>query len=864
MTEQILLRRTRDLNKELKAQKMTIEDSTSQQQDHHATLTLLRQLVTNAQTELDAAKEQIESIRANTALKKKERDKLIEKVAQAKEDQSLKLEPLKLQISNEVQALEESIKEKTQTVNNLKNTSQSIANRLQICEEQIADIESKKKVANQKMLEIGSIPIKTRQKVFVVESSHNSLLSEEKSIVEQLNSTETTLTHLHSQSLELETEYQNISNEIEQMIKVVNNIKLKNEEIRQLNEEQNNIKQQKEYEVHQVIKLVNEQNSEITTLEQKLETIEKDINKKEKEKHRIEEAITKLQIDTKNLNSQLDALKTEEQKEELNNSQLKTQLDKSIEAKESALRAVLSVKNINEKILEEIKSALIERNRKQTIHDELAKKEHELQLQLTEMSLIRDRKARETASMKKKTIDTKALAMERNLDLMDLHRKQEQNSQKLKDCSELYEKAKIDRNKNLNHIQSSRQYIVEYKEKIRILENEVDFLRNEFEQVDASVKLQKNSLLEALTRRDSTKSDLKKAEKLYQELQSKIDLQHNEIERLNLILQNRENAITHQQSRYTVQADDCSNMRRMLIDKQDELYLIHEQFNRHEEVMKRGEIALKEREEEQKLLSLQLKDFVRRIEIMQKKIPQLKAYENEISELEKQIVKERSEVEKVTEKLEIPDLKGRKRIYCGKDYTQKELDEKVKLYEQRINEKSQQIWEKQILLNDIEEKIKEIKENQQNINTQRSSKTHEKSENFRVETMALRRKKMAALAESAIYQAQSEELKEQKENIKAEIEMAGKRTQKGEAFDQYAEKMVKMHIRDANSSLRARTANIDGDELDEKRNKRQHFDAYPTADGLSRPYGAFPVFQPAEPSGQLRHYRNENVRPIEI
>ena len=44
--------------------------------------------------------------------------------------------------------------------------------------------------------------------------------------------------------------------------------------------------------------------------------------------------------------------------------------------------------------------------------------------------------------------------------------------------------------------------IVELKEKIKILENEVEVLRSEFVQVNIAVKLQKNKLIEAYKRRD--------------------------------------------------------------------------------------------------------------------------------------------------------------------------------------------------------------------------------------------------------------------------------------------------------------------------------------------------------------------------
>jgi hypothetical protein len=131
--------------------------------------------------------------------------------------------------------------------------------------------------------------------------------------------------------------------------------------------------------------------------------------------------------------------------------------------------------------------------------------------------------------------------------------------------------------------------------------------------------------------------------------------------------------------------------------------------------------------------------------------------------------------------------------------------------------------------------------------------------------MTIRRQKMANLAETAVYQAQSVELQNEKEEVKEEIDKAMTRSQNGGIFDEFAHKLVIIHERDLQSGLkRTRAGDFDSDEEEETRPGRQHFDAYPTADGLSRPYGAFPVFQPGAPSRQLRHFRKETLRPIEL
>jgi chromosome segregation ATPase len=334
---------------------------------------------------------------------------------------------------------------------------------------------------------------------------------------------------------------------------------------------------------------------------------------------------------------------------------------------------------------------------------------------------------------------------------------------------------------------------------------------------------------------------------------------------MNRVLATIEDAIGANQHVYDNEARDCSNKRKMLIDKREELGLVTEQFNRHEWVMKRGEMMLREREEEHKLLTLQLNDFQRQIHIMERKIPQLRAYDAEIADIETQIAREQRDVDKITSELETPDLRARERSYCGRDFSLKELDDKVTMYEARINGKEQQLWEKQILLREVEEKIAQVT-HEGGTDDPHTLKQFERSGALRAEAMALRRKKMAALAETVIYQAQGTELEEEKQAVKEEMSSAAEKVQAGRAFDDYAAKIIKMHERDVTTrgSTRSRPGTFDSDDEEERKPGRQHFDAYPTADGLSRPYGAFPVFQPQAPSGQLRHYRKETLRPIEL
>ena len=864
-TEQTMMRKTRDLDRELKAQKMTIQNTASSQQDHRQQLAELRQFVTNTQVELDQTQEQIQATTLNTQMKQKELDKLEAKVARAREDLETKFDPERKEVQTEIMNIEKAIMGHRDKIKGLEKQRQEMVEKIQKADEQLSDLDKAKRASNQKILDISSLPIKTRQKCSTVEASHNTMLSEERSANEQIKNIEQNMVALQNRSHDLETEFNDVSGHISAVNGECNLLREKFENMKGCLLDQTNVRQQKEFEVRKLQRQIVEYDKEIAALDQRLDGLNKDIEKKDQQCQRLNEVTTRVMLEKQTLEGQLHIISQDKDREAARNANLKKEMQQQTKDKEIELKKLMAIERVNEKLVKQIKEQEEDRNRRQQIHDQLNEKERELIQQLTEASLVRDRKAREIASMKKKTIDAKTLVMEKNLDFLGLCRKLEVFQLQMREYSELYEKVKMDRNRHVNTIQTSKQLVMEMKEKIKILENEVQVLRGEFDQIAFAVQHQKNELAEAFKKRDATKVALKKSQLAYLDLQAKIDFQAGETDRLNHILRSLEERINYQQVRYASQADDCAARQRMLIDKQDELCIIYEQFNRHEEIMKKGEIVLRERDEEIRLLNLEVRDFARRIDIMQRKIPQLRSYNEEIKELEAQLAKERVDVDNVTRRLEVPSLKERQRAYCGKDFTLKELEDKVALYEQRINSKEQQLWEKQILLKEINDKIAAIK-GEATRDISQTQRAIERGGKMRFDVMNTHRRLLATLSEMAIYEAQKAELQIMKEDIQRQIESAEERTARGESFDESAERLLRMHVRDMEmaATAKAHSAMYDDDEEETVHAGRQKFDAYPTADGLSRPYGAFPVFQPAPPPAYIRHYRKEGPRAIEI
>lgn len=98
------------------------------------------------------------------------------------------------------------------------------------------------------------------------------------------------------------------------------------------------------------------------------------------------------------------------------------------------------------------------------------KKQHKL---LSVLSAQRDIKSRENARIESKDKEAKQQVRMKELTILDLTKRCNEITNRLKEFSALYEVVKNERNKYVNLIQSSAQALAEMREKIRILQNEV-------------------------------------------------------------------------------------------------------------------------------------------------------------------------------------------------------------------------------------------------------------------------------------------------------------------------------------------------------------------------------------------------------
>ena len=187
----------------------------------------------------------------------------------------------------------------------------------------------------------------------------------------------------------------------------------------------------------------------------------------------------------------------------------------------------------------------------------------------------------------------------------------------------LYEEVKNARNKYVSQIQSSSQDLAEMKERIKILMNEVEILRNESSEKDRTLTDCKKNVQTEIQQRDTLRADLNKNEFLYKNRMSIIGQKINEGDKLNLIINSLQKEMNNLIFKYEMACESRNYMGIQLIDKNDELCILYEKSNIQENILKNGEQEIRQKEEEIRMINLEFKERQRQLVVIRKQIPEV-------------------------------------------------------------------------------------------------------------------------------------------------------------------------------------------------------------------------------------------------
>ena len=370
---------------------------------------------------------------------------------------------------------------------------------------------------------------------------------------------------------------------------------------------------------------------------------------------------------------------------------------------------------------------------------------------LSLLSAQRDIKSRDLSRVEKKEKEARQHVKMKELIILDLTKRCNEISNRLKEFSALYEVVKNERNKYVNLIQSSTQGLSEMREKIRILLSEVEILGNESTAKDTALAKEKNAHQHSQVQRDALRQDMNGLLSEYRAKQSVVEQQIQEIDKLNVVINTMEKEMLELKSRYEKAVEERNVTGVQLIDRNDELCVLYERSNQQQQALKAGELQLLKKTEELRLLRLQTEELKRQYAAARKRLPEIESNKVKIEDLEAQLVEFRRKTDECSNLLEDPNNSERWRPLEGEDPTFEQLSGKIRTLEDRLNLKREQLLEKELVLEEVSALTNKLRG--QAVSRRDSAKEFvDQLNEFQTKIRETTKKMLASVSELSMYQ----------------------------------------------------------------------------------------------------------------
>lgn len=487
--------------------------------------------------------------------------------------------------------------------------------------------------------------------------------------------------------------------------------------------------------------------------------------------------------------------------------------------------------------------------------------QRELQARASSQALQNEKNAQNDLQMKQLTI-------------MDLTKRANDMNVKLKEFSALYDVVKNERNKYVNLIQGSNQQLAEMNEKIRILTNEVEILKGESLAKDRALTNERLDHEKAKYERDALRSESNKNQALYREKQEEIEQQIMRIDKLNSVINTIEREMLKLKREYERAVEARNFMGVQLIDRNDELCILYEKSNIQEETLKKGEISLKEREEEVRMLEVTISEVDRQIDVVRKQIPKVPVLLEEVNQLRLELQQEREMTEKLCKDLETPENLQRWNPLPGDDLDMEQMTAKLEVIQDRFEKKKEQLLEKELVLEEVtvlSEKLRQQAKEGRDGTLSIAKQVNELQSKLK----DLTRSMMATVSELSMYQATALKLEQEKAEREKLLEDATYKLEHGEAPTEEAvhdwyrlERDRLLAIERKQEKQRNQIASTLANQFGSptvKTTAEPRPNAYLPSDvPLPKPYGSRAPFKPTVPGSTMRHIRKPKETEIEI
>ena len=338
---------------------------------------------------------------------------------------------------------------------------------------------------------------------------------------------------------------------------------------------------------------------------------------------------------------------------------------------------------------------------------------------------------------------------------------------KLKQQQQLYESVRSDRNLYSKNLIESQDEIAEMKRKFKIMNHQIEQLKEEISAKDSALVKEHFDHQKVQKQREQQRNEISRMKRLLGQNDDIIHKQDAEIRRLASMIRRMDEEALTQRKEYDQVINERDILGTQLIRRNDELALLYEKLKIQQSTLRKGEAQYAMRIEDLRLLKMKVRDLQREHVIAKSSVVNVDGLKRDLMHKNKELLQEKTKVKALSEELENPMNVHRWRKLEGSDPATYEMIQKIQTLQQRLIKKTEEVVEKDMLIQEKERLYLELKK------ILARQPGPEVAEQLAVYQSSLKEKgrQMKAMAsELNMYQAQVNEYKYEIERLTRELQ----------------------------------------------------------------------------------------------
>ncbi|XP_058044179.1 cilia- and flagella-associated protein 58 [Ahaetulla prasina] len=763
--EKRLMAKCRELNAEIVVNSAKVATALKLSQDDQTTITSLKREIEKAWKMVDAAYEKEQKAKETIMSLKEEIMNLTKLVEQGsglslgQEHNLRELLKFKEEVTKERDQLLAEVVKLRDSVANMSDQQQDAEKTKLEAESTIAQLHQEIQMRQNEASRETRKKEKMERELKQLQNELEFKVADIKTMQQGLNKSKEELLKCEQQLKEQKILNERATKELEQSTARNTKLQLENEQhslaIEQLMQEN----QQKTAELRTREDEVSQMRQEIGKLTKMREVMQRKLRVVEENKTQAEFERDTLKNQIAGLEKELEAAKKQAEVD-------KKAIDELVRERDILNKNLLKAAGVTQKQMNLVK---LHEQSKKNLEEEIQNYKDEAQKQrkiIFQLEKERDRYINEASDLTQKVLHHMEDIKLREMQIFDYKKKIAESETKLKQQQNLYEAVRSDRNLYSKNLIEAQDEINEMRKKLKIMTHQVDQLKEEISVKEAALVKVHLDHQRIEKEKEALKGELLKMRQQALETKHFIEKQEEEERKLLKIISEADAERLRQKKELDQVISERDILGSQLVRRNDELALLYEKIKIQQSILNKGEMQYRQRLEDIRLLKLEIKKLRREKAILGKSVANVEELRQEVYHMQKELLKERTRCRALEEELENPMNVHRWRKLEASDPSTYELIQKIHALQKRLISKTEEVVEKELLLQEKEKLYVELKHI---LARQPGPEAAEQLQLYR-HTLREKTKQLKVLSsELNMYESQSQEYKYEIERLANEL-----------------------------------------------------------------------------------------------